>query len=179
VVQELALKADAVRAHSRGECEPELGTPEPARHKPELEEGLSEARSREALPPLADRLNVVQAAANARNEVESLVRCLHHLVPSEREPRPGKLASHEGEVPPVRLARGFDVDLVDGMVWGYDPNPDGPDADALFPQHMTIVEWFGRWVAGTLWQTWLVEDPVTGRWRGATEDEYRDAMTDV
>jgi len=62
----------------------------------------------------------------------------------------------------------------DAGMWGWDPNP-VPDHDngvALFAQGMTFAEWLARWVAGRLYQPALVEDPVTGQWRGATDQEY-------
>jgi hypothetical protein len=65
-----------------------------------------------------------------------------------------------------------DIDLADGQIWGSDPNPAPTGVPFSFPQHMTITEWFGRWLDGRLHQPWLVEDPVTGQWRGATEEEY-------
>jgi hypothetical protein len=37
---------------------------------------------------------------------------------------------------------------------------------------MTIVEWLEKWTAGRLYQPWLVEDPTTGEWRGATDAEH-------
>jgi hypothetical protein len=36
---------------------------------------------------------------------------------------------------------------------------------------MTVVEWFGKWVDGRLYQPWLLQDPESGRWRGATDEE--------
>jgi hypothetical protein len=63
------------------------------------------------------------------------------------------------------------VDLADGQIWGYDPNPAPAGVSAIFPQHMTVADWFGRWIDGRLQQPWLMQDPVTGVWRGATEAE--------
>src|SRR5215216_156854 len=113
VIQQLALEADAVRAHSRGEREPEVGASKPARQKPELEERLAEAGRREALAPLADRLDVVEPAAHARHQAESRLGAADHLLLSERQPGARKLASHEGQVPAVGFPWGVDVDLVD------------------------------------------------------------------
>lgn len=57
-------------------------------------------------------------------------------------------------------------------MWGYDPNPAPAGISAMFAQQMTITEWFARWVGGRLYQPWLVEDPITGEWRGATDADY-------
>jgi hypothetical protein len=68
------------------------------------------------------------------------------------------------------------VDCADSQarMWAWDPNP-APDDDlgkALFPQSMTFGEWIVRWVEGRLYQPALVQDPETGEWRGATDEEY-------
>jgi SMI1/KNR4 family protein SUKH-1 len=67
------------------------------------------------------------------------------------------------------------VDCAGGeaAMWGWDPNP-APDDDigkALFREQGTLREWLTRWLGGRLWQPVLVEDPVTGEWRGATDLE--------
>jgi hypothetical protein len=36
-----------------------------------------------------------------------------------------------------------------------------------------FTEWLARWLAGTLTQPFLIEDPVTGQWRGTTDEDYR------
>jgi hypothetical protein len=62
---------------------------------------------------------------------------------------------------------------VEARMWGWDPNP-APDDDpgvALFRESTTFVEWLSRWVEGRLCQPVLVEDPDTGEWRGATDEE--------
>jgi hypothetical protein len=64
-----------------------------------------------------------------------------------------------------------ELDLADGQVWGSDPNPAPSDIEGEFPQGMTVVDWFEKWLAGTLHQPWLRQDPETGEWRGATEAE--------
>lgn len=69
------------------------------------------------------------------------------------------------------------VDLADGQIWGSDPNPAPADANCRFPQGMTVADWFGRWLEGTLYQPWLVRDPNTGNWRGATDAEYAVELT--
>lgn len=64
------------------------------------------------------------------------------------------------------------IDLADGQVWGSDPNPAPDDVSCVFPQGMTVADWFGRWLEGSLYQPWLVQDATTGKWRGATDAEY-------
>ena len=64
------------------------------------------------------------------------------------------------------------LDLSDGQIWGVDPNPAPQGVDCAFPQGLGVAEWFARWLDGTLQQPWLVEDPITGDWRGATDEEY-------
>jgi hypothetical protein len=49
----------------------------------------------------------------------------------------------------------------------------------MFPQHMTVVDWFSKWAEGTLHQPWLVQDPMTGVWRGATDAEYAELLEDA
>jgi hypothetical protein len=70
------------------------------------------------------------------------------------------------------------VDLADGQIWGSDPNPAPGDVDYSFPQHLTVTDWFARWLEGRLYQPWLVEDPVTGDWRGATDAEYAEMIAE-
>lgn len=64
------------------------------------------------------------------------------------------------------------VDPRSGEVWGFDPNPVDTPSGALFRQPMTLAQWMARWVDGNLEQPWAVQDPDTGGWRGATDDEY-------
>lgn len=66
-------------------------------------------------------------------------------------------------------------------MWGWDPNP-APDHElgvALFAQGMAFAEWLARWVEGRLYQPALVEDPITGRWRGATDHEHAAWMAEL
>lgn len=63
-----------------------------------------------------------------------------------------------------------------GMMWGYDPNPGPWDVEALYPQPLSLAAWLDQWAEGTLYQPWLIEDPVTGRWRGATDDDYTEVF---
>ncbi|PWU51223.1 hypothetical protein DLJ47_21785 [Micromonospora sp. S4605] len=72
-----------------------------------------------------------------------------------------------------------ELDLATGQVWGCDPNPAPDGVSCAFPQHMTIVDWFAKWVAGTLCQPWLVQDPTTGEWRGATDIECAEMLQEA
>lgn len=71
------------------------------------------------------------------------------------------------------------LDLADGQVWGRDPNPAPNGLSCTFPQHMTVVDWFLKWAEGTLHQPWLVQDPTTGVWRGATDAEHAAMLEDT
>jgi hypothetical protein len=64
----------------------------------------------------------------------------------------------------------------DAVIWGLDPNPVDDISDALFPQEMGLVEWLQLWIEGRLCQPWALQDPVTGEWRGATNDETTRAL---
>jgi hypothetical protein len=74
------------------------------------------------------------------------------------------------------------VDCTDreaGM-WGLDPNPTPEDISPLFREPMTLVRWLQRWIEGRLRQPWLLEDPDTGIWRGATDEDWaRSAAEEV
>ncbi|WP_436533006.1 hypothetical protein [Actinoplanes sp. HUAS TT8] len=72
-----------------------------------------------------------------------------------------------------------ELDLADGQIWGCDPNPAPHGVSSAFPQHMTIVDWFAKWVEGTLYQPWLVQDLTTGEWRGATDTEYTEMVEEA
>jgi hypothetical protein len=71
------------------------------------------------------------------------------------------------------------VDLADGQMWGSDPNPAPQDVPCSFPQHLSLTEWFARWVEHRLYQPWLVEDPATRMWRGATDAEYAELAAEI
>src|SRR5437588_11231837 len=114
VVQQLALEADAVGAHARGEGEAEVGAGEPTGDQPELEQRLAQARRREPPAPLADGLDVVEPPARARDQTEVRLGGADDLFLAEGKPGAGELAPHEGDVPRVGVSRGADVDLVDG-----------------------------------------------------------------
>jgi hypothetical protein len=68
-----------------------------------------------------------------------------------------------------------DCSSPEGTMWGWDPNPVPPDesTSALFAQDFTFASWLARWIAGTIYQPTLVQDPATGHWRGASDDEAR------
>jgi hypothetical protein len=62
----------------------------------------------------------------------------------------------------------------DATMWGWDPNP-VPDDDvpkALFIESMTLNSWLERWIDGRLNQPAVLEDPSTGEWRGATDQDW-------
>jgi hypothetical protein len=64
-------------------------------------------------------------------------------------------------------------------LWGFDPNPVDDVAHALHPQAWSLGEWFARWLDGRLLQPWSVQDPNGGTWRGATDEEYAEALADL
>jgi hypothetical protein len=70
------------------------------------------------------------------------------------------------------------VDLRDpyGPMWAMDPNPVSGDerASALFRQDMTLALWLLRWTESRLHQPWLLQDPHTGEWRGATDADWEE-----
>src|SRR3954451_9043283 len=70
VIEQFAFEADAVGAHARGEGEAEVAAGQPAGHQARLQQGLSQARLGEARTPLADRLDVVEPAADRRDEAQ-------------------------------------------------------------------------------------------------------------
>ena len=59
-------------------------------------------------------------------------------------------------------------------MWGWDPNPVTADEidKALVRQDITFTEWLARWGERRLDQPAVVQDPQTGEWRGATDEEY-------
>lgn len=66
----------------------------------------------------------------------------------------------------------------DGRMWTLDPNPVEAITDALQPQEMALVEWLALWVQGVLFQPWVLQDPATGAWRSATNEESRALSAD-
>ena len=55
---------------------------------------------------------------------------------------------------------------------GLDPNPAPEGISPLFREPLTLGQWLQRWIEGRLQQPWLLEDPDTGIWRGATEKDW-------
>ena len=73
------------------------------------------------------------------------------------------------------------VDCADprARMWGWDPNAAPDDiGTALFAQSITLREWLARWVGGRLYQPALVQDPDTGQWRAATDEEHAEWMAE-
>jgi hypothetical protein len=66
------------------------------------------------------------------------------------------------------------VDCTDSeaRMWGCDPNPAPEGISPLFREPLTLAQWLGRWIEGRLEQPWLIEDPDTGTWRGATDEDF-------
>ncbi|MDH4146619.1 MAG: hypothetical protein OEY23_15780 [Acidimicrobiia bacterium] len=62
---------------------------------------------------------------------------------------------------------------------GARPHPVEDPGDALFRQEIGLVEWLQLWIDGELQQPWFVQDPDTGVWRGATNDETARALRDA
>lgn len=67
----------------------------------------------------------------------------------------------------------------EGPMWGWDPNPGLEGMKALFRQPLTLAQWLDRWVSGNLYQPALVQDPITQEWRGATDEEYEQAVAEL
>lgn len=65
-----------------------------------------------------------------------------------------------------------------GSMWAWDPNLvwDTDPSQALFRQSITFTEWLARWVDRRLYQPFLGQDPETGEWREATDEEYEQMM---
>lgn len=72
-----------------------------------------------------------------------------------------------------------DCSAPEGPMWGWDPNPGPIGAGALYPQSLNLAGWLGRWIDHTLYQPWLLQDPDTGEWRGATDDDYAEAFAET
>jgi hypothetical protein len=64
-------------------------------------------------------------------------------------------------------------------MWAWDPNPGPVDRQALYREPVALAQWLSRWLAGKLYQPVLVQDPVTQRWRGATDQEYAHYMAEM
>ena len=64
-----------------------------------------------------------------------------------------------------------------GLVYGWDPNRVEPDDDVpFFVQEYLLETWIEAWLDGSLRQPWLINDPGTGTYRGATIAETRSAL---
>jgi hypothetical protein len=59
-----------------------------------------------------------------------------------------------------------------GPMWAWDPNPAPADVHPLFPEPVAFAEWLARWLGGTLIQPVFIQDPGTGQWRGATDEDW-------
>src|ERR1700751_5257903 len=84
VVEQFALEGDLVGAHAGGEREAEVRAGEPARQQLELEQRLSEAPRLDQRVPAVDRFDVVQAAADARDQPEVRLGASNDLLLTER-----------------------------------------------------------------------------------------------
>ena len=71
------------------------------------------------------------------------------------------------------------VQCPSGRMFGWDPNPRRPGDDVpYFEQEYTIDTWIEAWLDGSLLQPWLVHEPSTGTYRGATIAETRATMAE-
>lgn len=67
-----------------------------------------------------------------------------------------------------------------GRMFGWDPNPVAPgDNVPFFEQEYTLAAWLAAWLDGSLRQPWLVTDPTSGIYRGATIAETKAALADI
>jgi hypothetical protein len=73
----------------------------------------------------------------------------------------------------------IDCSRPEGPMWALDPNPGPVDQQALYREPVALAEWLDRWVKGKLYQPVLVQDPLTKKWRGATEQEYARYMAEL
>lgn len=73
------------------------------------------------------------------------------------------------------------VDCADRQapMWGLDPNPAPEGISPLFREPMTLRQWLQRWIEGRLEQPWLLEDPDTGTWRGATDEDWAKLLPEI
>ncbi|MEQ7011354.1 SMI1/KNR4 family protein [Actinopolymorpha sp. B17G11] len=64
-----------------------------------------------------------------------------------------------------------------GRIFGWDPNPVEPDDDVpFFEQEYLLDDWIDSWLVGSLQQPWLIYNPESGTYRGATIEETRSAL---
>lgn len=62
------------------------------------------------------------------------------------------------------------------QLWGLDPNLTDDIELALQPQEMTIEGWLRSWIDGELQQPLVGQDPESGEWRCATNEEAKAAL---
>lgn len=71
------------------------------------------------------------------------------------------------------------VECPSGRVFGWDPNPiETQGQSPLFEQEYDIDTWFTAWLDSTLLQPWLIYEPDSGTYRGATIEETRAELLD-
>lgn len=74
------------------------------------------------------------------------------------------------------IASFVDLDSPLDVMWAVDPNP-SPEEDpeaAVFREDTTLASWLLRWTESRLHQPWLLQDPATGKWRGATDADWEE-----
>lgn len=69
------------------------------------------------------------------------------------------------------------VHLPSERIFGWDSNPVEPDDEVpFFAQEYLFRDWIEAWLEGSLRQPWLIYDPETGVYRGATNAETMTAF---
>jgi len=67
-----------------------------------------------------------------------------------------------------------------GRIFGWDPNLVAPEDDVpFFEQEYVLGTWIEAWLDGNLHQPWLMRDPRSRTYRGATIEETRAALDDL
>lgn len=67
---------------------------------------------------------------------------------------------------------------IDVVPLGHDRAASEEDLEAaVFREDMTLASWLLRWTEDRLYQPWLVQDPSTGKWRGATDADWGESET--
>ena len=62
-------------------------------------------------------------------------------------------------------------------IYGWDPNPVEPDDDVpFFAQEYVLDTWIEAWLNGSLQQPWLIYEPETRTYRGASITETQSAL---
>lgn len=62
-------------------------------------------------------------------------------------------------------------------IYGWDPNPVEPDDDVpFFAQEYLLDTWIEAWLNGSLQQPWLIYEPETRTYRGASIAETQSAL---